>query len=307
MSRTSPFDFLKAHLNVNWLRPENALWDTIASTLISKYDITPPSLDLGCGNGTFSFITAGGRFSIDYDLYINAEPEGFWENRNIYDVCKVNTLEYYIVERPSYSFTFGLDHTDNLLKQAKAFDFYQKLIQYDANLNLPFNEGQLKSVFSNILYWLSNLKKSLEEIYRILDKNGIALLCIPNTKFFDYCFTYHWMEKSPPLLKKLNRGRSDNMHWMIDYKEFCRLANAVGFKIIHHQYYLSKLTLTIWDIGLRPLSSMLIKMANTLNPEVRREIKKEWVETVIDFLLPLYEMEVRNQREKGFHFFVLEK
>ena len=78
MLKINPIDFLKAHLNVAWLRPESALWDAIASTIISKMKLPPPTLDLGCGNGIFSFITAGGDFSIEYDWYKNVDTEGFW-------------------------------------------------------------------------------------------------------------------------------------------------------------------------------------------------------------------------------------
>ena len=195
---------LKNHLNISWLRPENVVWDTVASSMISQFEITPPSLDLGCGNGILSFITGGGNFSLDYDWYINVDPQGFWENKDIYNVCKVNGLEDYIVERPAYSFTFGLDRKNNLLKQAEAIGLYENLIQHDANLSLPFEDARLKTIFSNILYWLNEPKKSLAEIYRVLDKGGLALLCVPNKKFFDYCFTYHWREKNSILLKKLN-------------------------------------------------------------------------------------------------------
>lgn len=76
---------LDAHLNVNWLRPESALWDTIASQVISQCELVPPSLDLGSGNGIFSFITAGGEFSPEYDWCRNVDPHGFWNNRDIYD------------------------------------------------------------------------------------------------------------------------------------------------------------------------------------------------------------------------------
>lgn len=280
---------LRNHLNISWLRPENVVWDTTASSIISQFEIKPPSLDLGCGNGITSFITAGGSFSLDYDWYINADPQGFWENKDIYDVCKVIPFEDYIAERPYYRYTFGLDHKDSLLRQAKALGFYENLIQHDVNLALPFEEGQLKTVFSNILYWLDSPERALREIHRVLDKDGTVLLCLPNRKFLEYCFTYHWEKEDSPLLRKLNRGRSENMHWVVDYKGFCRLVKGIGFRVVHHQYYLSRLTLTMWDIGLRPLSPVLIKMANTLSPETRRAIKREWMETILDFLIPLYE------------------
>jgi len=290
-----------------WLRPESALWDAIASTIVSKHKIKSPSLDLGCGNGIFSFITAGGDFSIDYDWFINVDVEGFWENKDIFDTCKVNNLEQYITRKPEYNFTYGLDHKTNYLTQAKGLGFYKTLIQYDGNSPLPFENSRFQAVFSNILYWLDDPLKSLKEISRILQKGGQALVCIPNVKFKEYCFTFGWEEKKSNLLKKLNRGRSEVMRYFASYDEFSKLAEATGFTTAAHSYYLSRLTLTIWDIGLRPISPYLVQMANKLSPEDRRSIKSEWVNNLYEILLPLYEMEMNSKEEGGFHFFVLQK
>ena len=51
MSAKAAEEFIEAHLNVYWLRPESALWDAIASSVISRADFVTPSLDLGSGNG----------------------------------------------------------------------------------------------------------------------------------------------------------------------------------------------------------------------------------------------------------------
>ena len=308
MHTASLLDLLKAHINVAWLRPENALWDAIASSLVCKYEIVPPSLDLGCGNGIFSFITAGGDFSIDYDWYMNVDTEGFWENnKDIYDACRVENLDRFIIKKPRYTFSVGLDYKINLLKQAEALNFYQSIVEYDARQPLPFEDGQFKTVFSNILYWLTDLKKSLDQIYRILDRDGIAILCMPNTKFLHYCFTYHWKKENSGLLRLLNRGRSESMHWTISYKDFSILAKRVGFDIVDHFYYLSPIILKTWDIGLRPLSPLLINMANKLNLKDRKAVKLEWIETVTNFLLPLYEIEKNSKDEGGFHLFALKR
>lgn len=298
---------LSAHLNVSWLRPENALWDAVASFHLSKYKIIPPSLDLGCGNGIFSFITAGGRFSIDYDWYINVDESRVKGRSDMYDTCLVNNLKKYITRDPAYKFTFGLDAKVNLLKQASLLGFYDNIIEHDANSRLPFREGQFKSVFSNILYWLKDLDRLLEEVYRILDTGGIALLCLPNVTFYDYCISYQWKNRHSNLLKLLNGGRSESMHWTISYNEFIKKARKAGFKITSHSYYLSSLTLKIWDIGLRPISPALIKMANSLESKKRAVIKREWIDSAIAFLYPLYKLEKMSNAGMGFHFFVLKK
>ncbi|MFQ5590195.1 MAG: hypothetical protein ACE5HE_03435, partial [Phycisphaerae bacterium] len=43
----------------------------------------------------------------------------------------------------------------------------------------------------------------------------------------------------------------------------------------------------IWDIGLRPVAPMLVRMANALAPQTRASIKADWVELLRDVLTPL--------------------
>lgn len=300
-------DLLAAHLNVEWLRPENALCDTLASTLIQKYEMAPPSLDLGCGNGIFTFITAGGRFSIDYDWYINTDPDGFWQHKDIYNVCKTTDIKRFIIQKPRYNFNFGLDHKAPLLEQAKGLGFYKAVVNADANARLPFSEGQFCTIFSNILYWLSDLEKSLGELNRVSSKNATLIICMPSKNFFHYCLSYQWKKRKSELLRLLNKGRSESMRWVISYKEFSQAAKKAGFKVVDHSYYLSPIIMRIWDIGLRPISPFLIKMANKLSIQDRREIKKEWLDTVAKFCLPLYEKEKKQKGEGGFQLFVLRK
>lgn len=299
--------FIENHLNVAWLRPESALWWALESVLMSKYEIAKPSLDIGCGNGIFSFINAGGEFSLEYDWYVNSDVKGFWANKDIYDTCKVLDVSKFITKKPAYTYSCGLDYKENLLKQAAALGLYDATVQHDGNQPLPFDDGRFKTVFSNILYWLKDLKQSLSEIYRVLDKDGIAILVLPNTKFFEYCFTYDWKNKKSELLRLLNRGRSECMHWSISHDDFIALASGVGFKLVEHEYFLSPLVLQAWDVGLRPLSPLLIKMANKLSVNDRKEIKQEWIESFIKFLMPLQAMDQASKEEGGFHFFVLRK
>ena len=43
----------------------------------------------------------------------------------------------------------------------------------------------------------------------------------------------------------------------------------------------------IWDIGLRPIAPMLVKMANALTPQTRASIKKDWVDLFCELMAPL--------------------
>lgn len=300
-------DFLEAHLNVYWLRPECALWDAIASTLIAQHHISRPSLDLGSGNGIFSFITAGGSFTSDYDWYRNVDPRGFWENKDIYDVCITPPREKWLRTRPNYQIDCAFDHKMSLLAQAKALGFYEDAVVGDANKRLPLKDNSYQTIFSNILYWLDDAEVSLREVRRLLRPRGRALLCLQDHRFKEYCLSYQWESRHSEILRLLNRGRSQSSKWTISYSELKKVAARVGFDMVFHSYYLSPLTLTVWDVGLRPLSPVLIKMVSLIGEIDRTAIKKEWIETVRPFLRELFEMEGQDKSQGGYHFAVLER
>jgi hypothetical protein len=66
MTTSTTFEEL---LNVFWLRPETALWREIDVRAMKQFSFKAPSLDLGCGDGIFSFIRSGGGFSSDFDAF----------------------------------------------------------------------------------------------------------------------------------------------------------------------------------------------------------------------------------------------
>jgi len=64
---------LNKFLNAYWLRPESALWRTCDVESMKGFEFKAPSLDLGCGDGTFSFLRAGGQFDDTYDVFMDVD------------------------------------------------------------------------------------------------------------------------------------------------------------------------------------------------------------------------------------------
>src|SRR5213075_1889943 len=89
---------------------------------------------------------------------------------------------------PEFVIDCGADHKSNLLKQASRLEFYKRLVECDANRHLPFEDGEFRTVFSNILYWLDDPETALKEIARICSDR--AILCMPTTDFYAFCPSY---------------------------------------------------------------------------------------------------------------------
>src|ERR1051326_7662049 len=56
-------------LSVFWLRTATAIWRELDIRAMQAFEFQSPSLDLGCGDGIFSFIRAGGRFAETFDAF----------------------------------------------------------------------------------------------------------------------------------------------------------------------------------------------------------------------------------------------
>ncbi|MCK4830748.1 methyltransferase type 11, partial [bacterium] len=142
---------LKTLLNVYWLRPETALWRAIDLMQLSHYEVTRPMLDLGCGDGIFSFIAMGGEFGPGFDMFRAVkDSREFFKGDDIYDYSTEELIKKDIVTPPRQKIDVGLDWKQNLLKKASELDLYELLVEHDANYPLPFADGQFDTIFSNI-------------------------------------------------------------------------------------------------------------------------------------------------------------
>lgn len=300
MTQSFAEDFnLKAHLDMYWLRPESALWDCIAakhigSLLKNKKNI----LEIGIGNGYFSFITLGGRFAPEFDWFHNVATEGFWENVDIFDFDSGMSMEQYIEKKPDTRILVAMDHKQSLLNQAERLGYVDTLLRHDCNHPLP--RGKFSTVYSNILYWLNNPLRTIDDTASQLPSGGELIVAFPNSDFYRSCQSY---SAKGDLWSILNRGRANHIMWHMDMHDFAREIRQRGlFEIVSTQRYLSQSILKTWDIGLRPLSIPLIKMANALSPKNRMEIKQEWCHTLLKFADSFLAQEVeKGGKEGGFN------
>ncbi len=194
---------LRDHLGMYWLRPESALWDAIAAHHIQpQLEGRRNILELGIGNGFFSFLMLGGSFSPEFDWFRNINVEGFWSNADVFDsVATVDPAEH-IARRPTVRIRYGLDHKRNLLDQAARLGLVDKLICHDGNQ--PIELPGVDTVYSNIIYWLDDPMAVLEHLGRLLSEaGGRVVVVFPNSHFYAACRSYN---RDSTLWRLVNRG-----------------------------------------------------------------------------------------------------
>ena len=306
----TPFrQFLSAY----WLRPETALWRAIDLQAMSGFDFDQPSLDLGCGDGIFSFIRAGGEFDLRFDATrAAARLDAFFDKVDVFDTfegyCPPNPLR-----PPAYRISCGFDLKENLLKKASALGLYDSLSAGDANSPLPFPDATFASLFSNILYWLREPQSTMYEIARVLMPQGRCCLMLPNPSLRDFTF-YHRLYVTTgdarfEFLEKLDRGRIREIRHACSDTDWRQMFARAGLRVLDHHRHLCRTVIQIWDIGLRPLFPVLHKLAARLKGEDLDEIKREWIGILENFLEPLVELDptLDTDVEPAFHCYVLEK
>ncbi|TAN50661.1 MAG: class I SAM-dependent methyltransferase [Rhodospirillales bacterium] len=305
--------YLEAFLGPYWLRPETALWRAVDCLALEGIEFQHPSLDLGCGDGLFSFIRAGGQVSIEYDMFLEAANlASFFDKVDVYNNVDENLKSQIVSKPPNYHFDVGFDHKAALLAKASRLGLYERTVEGDANQPLPFADGSFKTIFSNILYWLDNYRATLQEIRRLLVTGGQAVLMLPNSTLSDYLFyqRFYARTKDPrwAWLDLLDRGRStDNIKMVKSRAEWEDEFARAGLKVVSHVYHLSRTLIEAWDIGLRPISPFLIEMASKLTPEDRASIKQKWIAGLLPMLEPLCTLNWVTDAESqpAFHRFVV--
>lgn len=301
-------------LNVFWLRPETALWREIDIRTMESFEFKEQSLDFGCGDGIFSFIRAGGGFEQHFDAYQSVSNlDKFFENVDVHDSSE-HFIAPVVTKKPKYKISVGFDQKENLLKKASGLSLYEKVVCGDGNKELPFEDNKFNTIFSNIVYWLDQPESVIKELARILAPGGKICLMLPNETLPSFSFygSLYSKQKNPDwaFLDKLDRGRfSSNIKHARSGADWEAMFDKAGLTVQAHHKHLSEMTIKIWDIGLRPLFPVLLKMKNLINENDLIGIKKEWNETLKQFVQPLSELDSLDSAKEscGFHCYILEK
>lgn len=299
-------DLTKNFLNLYWLRPETAIWRVLDVIQMKNIQFKKPFLDLGCGDGTFSFTHFGGKCNIDFDIFQAKNTENFFKGNDIYNQTTDFTPN--VTSKPKIKIDVGVDLKQSLLDEAKKLNLYETLLKHDLNKPLPFDDESFETIFSNTFYWIHNLQQLLLESNRILKKKGKLIICVPDIKFKKNLIYNFFLDSKQIWAKSLDRGIYSNANeHCYSYSKWKSLFADAGLKIISHSNYLSENFIKFHNIGMRPYSPYVIEMANNLSsPNIRKKIKSRVIKEISPIISSYVNYDLLS--DKGcFHLFVLQK
>lgn len=325
-------EVLKNCLDLHWLRPDNALWvygfTHTFGELCQRMVAQSRSMDLGCGDGTTSFIMLGGKFAPEFDVFysVQADVENLISNiqrsnsgtfldekgdlYNTYSSVWRKSLK--IVKHPSFKYTVGSDRKEALLKKATDVGLYENTSIFDANITpYQYDEGSFNFIFSTILYWLKRPENVLGEIRRLLNDDGIFAFAAPKTEILNYTIYNMLFDSKYPLTKRLDRGRHEIWSSHSKNREYWdSLLEKSEFEIVEYKEFHPTLQIAAGETIVRTLMSAYQVLYDRLLPDhidVFMEFKQKWCAEFLVLLEPFADDKYYESLEKTYHGYVVRK
>lgn len=279
---------LRRFLNAYWLRPENAMWMTLRSEVLSNAPLQRPSADLCCGDGIFTFLHAGGVLEPSFDVFAGMQSRPR-QDRVTTDMFDAVGDEYRpaIVRAADRPVDVGMDLKRNLLEKAGRLGFYRRTMLHDCNHALPFADAHFDSIYCNSAYWVENVDGFLREVARALRPGGRAILHVKLAPMREFTLRRYERVLGSGFLDIVTGNRLDSWVSLADQSSWERRFRNAGLSIESCTPIAAKLHAQLWDVGLRPLAPMLIRLANSAAPGIRAEVKGEWVDLMLELATPL--------------------
>jgi len=315
--------FFQNLLTTTWLRPERALMDAYMLSVFNHFIETKEgqrTLDWGCTDGSLSFVLFGGEFNFSYDDYVEVE----WQKRSTEISAGIN-VDFFDVQKEllinpvakpaARNFSHGISWKESHISKASRFNIHGSLLSQGFEEKIPYPEDYFNSVLASNLFWIkpkSLLRKVISDIVSVTVQGGKILSIFPK-KDAPEPLSHQLKGADENWIKMLDRGIGANLlQNAISLEEANELFDSCGLKIKTVVEFCPSLVSTVYQIGFRPMFPVFMNMYEKVkmaSPEKFIELKKHWINTVSDFMLPLCENDWMTNMKMPYtwYFFELEK
>ncbi len=262
------------------------MWMTLRSLALRQCKLRGVNVDLGCGDGVFSFLHFGGTFDPDFDVFHATISSSHKPNADMFDHM-ADDYRPIILSSPTEAIGVGVDIKATMLAKANRLGFYDRLVEHDNNRPLPFDDDAFETVYCNTAYWVREIDQFLGELGRITRAGGSIILHVKLSSMQDFTLDAFRGVLGDVCLARLARGRLECWPTVADRATWESRFAAAGLTIEDATPFVTRTHAHIWDIGLRPFAPMLVKMAGGVSPETRASVKAEWTDVCLDLLAPL--------------------
>jgi len=304
-------EYLRAYLNLLWLRPESAVLCACHAQVLSRYLDSGPDgslAELCCGDGTFSFILQGGRFAPQWDAFeaTTRFRRSGGSGNDIFDHFD-ESYRPQIEQPPFRHVDLGVDLRESMLRRAAALDLYRDLRAGDlAKPMAPEPPAYHRVLLLQSINHIPDPGRAASNLYAATAPGGVAYVTTYDPSF---CEFYAQLDRgfAPEWVGLVERNMRQAWPIQFSVDGWTALFRTAGFRDISVVPLLNRQFAPVWNIGLRPLAPLLIRVAELArahNQQELAEIKAEWTGLFRELAAPFVEPAPRVS-EAGTHLYVL--
>jgi len=273
--------------NLYFLKPHDAVNDTLTASLLHRLDWSGPVVEIGSGDGVFSYVMHGGAFPLWFDRYLLTDLG----KQDIYDSHKGNVLRPAVAIRDP-DICLALDAKASHVNKIREIGF-AKHCAVAAYETLPIATATVPKIFYYTPHGLRDHEAAICEAARVLVRHGTMLILVYDDRFKPSFICHRLAQlcagKIGRYFSRLDNGRFDeitNLSKSPAEWEMFFLQHGFEIEAIHSG--LSSFAWKVYDIQTRPVLKPLIRFFGWLPSQTRTLLKLLWMLVCYPYLVIFY-------------------
>jgi SAM-dependent methyltransferase len=275
------------YFSLYFLKPFDAVNDTLTASLLRRCAWSDEIVEIGSGDGMYSFIMHGGTFPFWFDRYVLTDLS----RADIYDTHRPDILP--TPRRVTWPrVRLAIDAKFSHVEKIREIGFARAALrsQYES---LPLASESVDAVFYYTAHGLVDHGRAVADAHRILKPGGRMFMLLFDAGF-QRAFVAHRLAgrlrgRLGRYFERLDNGRFDEMMAIARTPEEWRRFFAVrGLRVLACHAGLSLTAWRVYDTQTRPLLQPLIRFFNAVPRPWRTALKAVWMAAWFPWLVLFY-------------------